>query len=427
MFIDEYPDALPCKALNYLTGECNYGGRVTEGMDRRLLATLLAFYYNNDAGDPGYELFANDTFKWTAPPDYVPAENADNEPRGDGEAQKSLAYDFHLEHIKTLPLVSPPGVFGFHENASLTKEMNETYNMCSELLLTAAQAGGGGGNTADAVVGTISKDVLDRVPKQWNIDKVQQKFPTLYTESMNTVLTQELTRFNGLIKAIYGSLQDIQKAVKGLVVMSAELEVCFSEIFDGKTPAMWLKASYPSLKPLGGYVNDLVERLVFFQNWVDNGTPINFWFSGIYFQQAFTTGTSQNYARTYKIPIDTLGYDFLYPKEQRATERPKDGVICYGIFFEAARWDWDTLNIEESEPKVLFPMVPTLHLVPCKKVEEKQFPAYECPCYKVSTRKGVLSTTGHSTNFVMIIKIPSSMPESHWIKRGTAMLTSLDT
>ena len=32
--------------------------------------------------------------------------------------------------------------------------------------------------------------------------------------------------------------------------MSANLETAFFEIFDGKTPAMWLKHSYPSL-PLG--------------------------------------------------------------------------------------------------------------------------------------------------------------------------------
>ena len=72
--------------------------------------------------------------------------------------------------------------------------------------------------------------------------------------------------WTSLFEAIQGSLKDIQKAVKGLLLMSAELETAFFEIYDGKTPNMWLKHSYPSLKPLGGYVNDLVERLKFFQS-----------------------------------------------------------------------------------------------------------------------------------------------------------------
>ena len=41
---------------------------------------------------------------------------------------------------RSLPLVTPPGVFGFHENANLSKEMGETYRMMSELLLTMGQA-----------------------------------------------------------------------------------------------------------------------------------------------------------------------------------------------------------------------------------------------------------------------------------------------
>jgi len=41
---------------------------------------------------------------------------------------------------------------------------------------------------------------------------------------MNTVLTQELSRFNGLINAVINSLKDIKKAIKGEVLLSTDLE-----------------------------------------------------------------------------------------------------------------------------------------------------------------------------------------------------------
>jgi dynein heavy chain len=110
----------------------------------------------------------------------------------------------------------------------------------------------------------LADSILSDVPEAFDIKAAERKYPVSYEQSMNTVLTQELIRFNGLINVIRSSCKDLKKAIKGEILLSAQLEDALKSLFDGKVPQMWKAKSYPSLKPLGSYVQDLKARLDFF-------------------------------------------------------------------------------------------------------------------------------------------------------------------
>ena len=66
----------------------------------------------------------------------------------------------------------------------------------------------------------IVNGIINGFPSEFDVDKVSQQYPTDYNESMNTVLTQELKRFNVLITLVVSTLKEMAKALKGLVMMS---------------------------------------------------------------------------------------------------------------------------------------------------------------------------------------------------------------
>lgn len=74
-------------------------------------------------------------------------------------------------------------------------------------------------------------DMLNSLPENYDIEEVQRKYPVDYNQSMNTVLVQELIRFNRLLTVIRNSLRNLRKAVKGLIVMTGQLEDTMNAIF----------------------------------------------------------------------------------------------------------------------------------------------------------------------------------------------------
>jgi dynein heavy chain len=175
----------------------------------------------------------------------------------------------------------------------------------------------------------------------------------LLTLAQHQIFSLVFERACSSIQVIRASLATLQKALKGLVVMSSDIETLAKNMFTSKMPVLWAPVSYPTMKPLSSYFNDLMDRLNMLQSWMDNGPSVKFWLSGFFFTHAFLTGVLQNFARKYRIPIDTICFEFICLPEQGDHEkRPEDGVYIYGMFLEGARWDNEHMMLAESFDKV---------------------------------------------------------------------------
>lgn len=379
---------------------------MTDDKDRRLINNLVHTFCGPEVLQPGNKFSPSGT--------YVTPE--------------CTTLKEYLEHIRGYPIVPAPEIFGLHENADITCDQNETYDMFATVLSLQPRVAGGGGQSQEEVIAGLANDILDRLPPQFDVEMVSATYPTTYKESMNTVLTQECIRYNALLDVMDRSLKDSVAALKGLVVMSPELEKVVYSMYDNQVPEMWASKAYPSLKPLSAWVGDLLERCRFIDTWIKRGTPAVYWISGFFFPQAFLTGTLQNYARKNTFAIDTVSFSFAMRDDLTADavhEGPEDGCYIRGLFMEGARWDSTSHLLSDSHPKELFTDCPVVWLKPQQFREKPASGIYDCPVYKTLTRAGTLSTTGHSTNFVMFLELPTDQVQGFWVNRGVALFTSL--
>ena len=305
--------------------------------------------------------------------------------------------------------------------------IKETRSLLDTLVsMQPAVAAASGGTQEDKVL-ELAADFLQRIPD--NIDyAATAKLLADEPSPLNIVLLQEIARYNRLLDKIRRSLVDLQKGIQGLVVMSSDLEQTFNSIFNGQVPPIW-SGAYPSQKPLASWIRDLIERVEFFSQWAITGRPpLIFWISAFTFPTGFLTAVLQMAARSNSVSIDTLSWEFpvMTLDDVNIVEQPKDGVYIRGLYLEGAGWDRKGAMLLESQPMELVCSMPTIHFKPVdsKKAAKKGY--YSCPCYYYPNRAGEGGASAWSFVIAVDLKSGNASPD-HWIRRGTALLMSLDT
>ncbi|XP_048524356.1 dynein axonemal heavy chain 2 [Dendroctonus ponderosae] len=402
IYLDEYTENTPWDALKYLIAGVSYGGHVTDDWDRRLLTTYINQYFCEDALNvPYFRLSSLSTY-------YVPR---------DGSLQS------YQDYITLLPTIDRPEAFGQHPNADITSLISEARNLFETLMSLQIQSATAAGESKESKVSKLAADVLSKVPKPIDYENTD-KLTGVNKTPLDVVLLQEIQRYNNLLNLMNSSLQDLQKGIKGLVVMSAELEEIFTCMFEGRVPSAWLKA-YPSLKLLGSWTRDLMARVDHFTTWaVTTHPPMLFWLAAYTFPTGFLTAVLQTAARQNEVPIDSLNWEFtvLSVEETSIQQPPESGVYVRGTFLEGAGWDRKNAILIEPQPMQLVSVMPLIHFKPVEQIKKKSKGLYLCPVYYFPIRTGAANRPA----YVVAVDLKCGMEGSdYWIKRGTALLLSL--
>ncbi|XP_053977121.1 dynein axonemal heavy chain 2 [Hylaeus volcanicus] len=420
VYLDEY-SITPWESLKYLIAGVCYGGHVTDDWDRRLLMTYVQQYFNEEVLTvPHYRLSSLPTY-------YIPR---------DGSLES------YRDFIAVLPSIDKPEAFGQHPNADITCLIMEARNMFETLMSLQVQTVASEEASKEEKVTQLTADILSRIPKDIDYETTQRLIGPRKTP-LDVVLLQEIQRYNVLMRKTRNSLEELRQAIKGLVLMSSDLEDIFTCVYEGRVPSIWLTA-YPSLKLLGAWTRDLVSRVEHFNEWArTTHPPLLFWLAAYTFPTGFLTAVLQTSARLWNVSIDSLSWEFTVFTIDESTiiEPPvkiaacahvpnrvyiplQDGVYIRSIFLEGAGWDKRNSVLVEPAPMQLVCDMPVIHFRPTEHLKKRTKGLYNSPCYYYPQRSG----DGGRPSFVVAVDLNAGQEGSEfWVKRGTALLLSLST
>jgi len=405
--------------FQYMVSDVQYGGKITDSLDVRLFRTYTKEWLTERTCEENFSFNPSSPilkmpFEYTVPafPEHA---------------------DFR-KYIEQFPELDSPETFGLHPNADLTYCVKEATALFKTLGETQPKGGGGdGGVSREDVVHEKASELLKRLPEDYQEDEYKAKIRKLggMTIPMNIFLFQEIQRFQNVISKVRFTLTQLQLAIKGEVVMTAELQETLDSIFDARVPHYWENTLTGDefswrLPNLGLWFTSLLNRDEQYRTWLTNGRPNSFWLTGFFNPNGCLTAMKQEVTRKHKSQKWALD-DVVYHTEVTNFERaeqvkapPDEGIYVHGLSLDGAAWSRQEGNLVESEPKQLFSSLPVLHIsAQSRALEDKSKKGkqlYECPIYKYASRT--------DRYFITFSSLPCDEEKNsnHWVLRGCALL-----
>ena len=246
LYVSSYAE-IPYKVLQQLTSVVNYGGRITDDKDMRTSDILIADFFNPKILSDEYKFSPSGLYSSIS-------------------ADPDAPHKAYIDYIESFPLNAEPEVFGMHDNANITCAITEIDATFGIILALQPRVSGGTGISREDYIIEMCKDMARQLVQPYDVEAIGLLYPTDYHESFNTVLVQEAQRYNRLIEGnrkpypnylnycrlqlsglplmsvtiftplspivMHISLRELQRALKGLVVLSADLEAMGNACFD---------------------------------------------------------------------------------------------------------------------------------------------------------------------------------------------------
>ncbi|XP_061572400.1 dynein axonemal heavy chain 5 [Cololabis saira] len=379
--------------VRYMIGEIQYGGRVTDDYDKRLLNTFAQVWFSEHMFEASFNFYKG----YSIP--------------------KCSSVDQYLAYIQSLPAYDTPEVFGLHPIADITFHSKLAKDVLDTILsIQPKDSSSGQGETREAAVSRLADDMLNKLPPDYVPFEVREHLLKMGPfHPMNIFLRQEIDRMQKVIVLVRNTLTDLKLAIDGTIVMSENLRDALDSMYDARIPARWKKASWAS-STLGFWFTELLERNRQFQAWIFEGRPNCFWMTGFFNPQGFLTAMRQEITRANKgwaLDRMVLCNEVTRWMKDDVTQPPAEGVYVYGLYLEGAGWDRRGSKLIDSKPKVLFETMPVIRLYAENNgVKDSRF--YSCPIYKKPVRMDV--------NYIAAVDLKTSQTPEYWILRGVALL-----